>query len=116
VTGIDVGDAKKAKAAAASNGVNVAAMIREMELLRDVAEKAIRLRAVGRACDKIDEALDELWRNNPEMTKSATQAMMARQAFETAMSDFDQAVVRAVEAGMTWAPIPPRGPRDRASS
>jgi hypothetical protein len=100
---IEVGNAKRAAKNAPKNDVNVAAMIREMEVLRDVVTKAVRLRGIGKAVDKIDDGLNELWRNNPSMSRSATLGVMAHQAFETAMKDFDESIVKAVESGFAWA-------------
>ncbi len=81
-----------------------AAIIRENELLRDVASKAIRLRHVGRLCEDIEAAYDELRSNSDgHLGRSATMQLMREQAFATARDDFDQAVLRAAEAGMNWA-------------
>ena len=81
----------------------VAALLRENQMLRDVAEKAIRLRRIGMQTDELDDVMQRFYDDNPHITRSATQAMMLEQAFKTAMSDFDQAVLTAAESGMDWA-------------
>ncbi|HVR57589.1 MAG TPA: hypothetical protein VMT72_12265, partial [Pseudolabrys sp.] len=79
-----------------------AALLRENELLRSVAAKAIRLRRIGMQCEECSEALERLWKDNPEMTRSGTQGLMLDQAFKTAMDAFDLAVLRAADEGMDW--------------
>lgn len=81
----------------------LAALLRENRLLRSVAEKAIRLRRVGISCEQCEEALADLYENKPDITRSATQALMLEQAFQTALSAFDTAVMEAADAGMDWA-------------
>lgn len=81
----------------------LAALLRENQLLRAVAAKAIRLRRIGMQCEDCEKALDELWRDNPDMPRSGTQGLMLEQAFKTAMNDFDLAVLRAADEGMDWA-------------
>lgn len=82
----------------------IAAILRENEFLRDVAEKAIRLRRIGMALDDLEEAQDKLIREtNGTMSRSGTGRMMYESAFKTAMDDFDQAILRAAEARMEWA-------------
>lgn len=82
----------------------VAAILRENEFLRDVAAKAIKLRRIGMALDTIQEAQEQLAREtNGVISKSGTARMMYESAFATALSDFDQAVLRAAEARMEWA-------------
>ena len=84
-------------------GKPIAAVLRENELLRSVAAKAIRLRRIGMQCDQCTNALEELWRENPDMSRSGTQEIMMEQAFQTAMDAFDLAVLRAADEGMDWA-------------
>lgn len=107
-----IGNPEKAVAAQAQNGVNVAAMIREMELLRKVADTAVELRAAGRACDKIIEGMDEM---NAQAvhghTRCATPAVWANERFQTQMQKFDDAVAEAAKAGFTWAQTSVLGPR-----
>lgn len=82
----------------------VAAILRENEFLRDVAEKAIRLRRIGMFLDELDEVQDKLIKEtNGVISRSATGRMMAESAFKTALDDFDHAVLRATEAHMEWA-------------
>lgn len=81
-----------------------AAIVRENELLQDVASKSIRLRHIGRLCEHIEAAYDELRSNSDgHLGRSATMQLMHEQAFKTAMDDFDQAVLNAAKAGMNWA-------------
>lgn len=82
----------------------VAAILRENEFLRDVASKAIKLRRIGMALDAIQEAQEQLVKEtNGMISRSGTSRMMYESAFATAISDFDQAVLRAAEARMEWA-------------
>lgn len=81
----------------------IASLLRENELLRSVAAKAIRLRRIGMAADECDETLKQLWEDHPEMSRSGTQRIMMEQAFKTAMDAFDLAVLRAADEGMDWA-------------
>ncbi|MCZ4089368.1 hypothetical protein [Sinorhizobium psoraleae] len=82
----------------------VAALIRENQFLRDVAEKAIRLRRVGMLLDELDDVQDRLSKETGGvMSRSGTGRMMAEISFKTALDDFDQAVLRATEARMDWA-------------
>lgn len=82
----------------------VAAILRENEFLRNVAEKAIRLRRIGMFLDELDEVQEKLIKEtNGVISRSATGRMMAETAFKTAMDDFDHAVLRAAEAHMDWA-------------
>ncbi|SFG87761.1 hypothetical protein [Ensifer sp. OV372] len=82
----------------------VAALLRENQFLRDVAEKAIRLRRVGMILDDLDEVQERLIKETGGvMSRSGTSRMMAEIAFKTALDDFDQAVLRATEAHMEWA-------------
>lgn len=81
----------------------LAAVLRENELLRSVAAKAIRLRRIGMTADECDKSLGELWDENPDMPRSGTQRIMMDQAFKTAMDAFDLAVLRAADEGMDWA-------------
>ncbi|MCZ7856052.1 hypothetical protein O9X81_05450 [Agrobacterium salinitolerans] len=82
----------------------VAAIIRENEFLRDVAEKAIKLRRLGMALDDFEEAHEALIKETcGVMSRSGTARMMYESAFKTAMDDFDHAVLKAAEAHMDWA-------------
>lgn len=82
----------------------VAAIIRENQFLRDVAEKAIRLRRIGMLLDDLEEAQDRLVKETGGvMSRSGTPRIMAEVSFKTALEDFDQAVLRATEAHMDWA-------------
>lgn len=87
----------------AKNSINVAALLRENEVLRALASAAIKLRNLGRLCDDQEATLEEYWTNNPQVTRSATQIMMLRQAFETQMEAFDAEIVKASLTGMDWA-------------
>jgi hypothetical protein len=80
-----------------------AALLRENELLRSVAAKAIRLRRIGMHCDELDTTLTKLWEETPDIPRSGTQQIMMDQAFKTAMDAFDLAVLRAADEGMDWA-------------
>ena len=82
---------------------NTASLTRENQILRDIVDKAIRLRRIGRAADTVQEGLEEMWAANPAMTKSWTPIRMTVEAFETAMRDFDEAVMKAAEIGFDWA-------------
>lgn len=82
----------------------LAAYIRENEFLRDVASKAIKLRSIGRSLDAIEEGWEQLIKEtNGTISRSGTARMMYESAFQTAMDDFDQAVLRSAEAKMEWA-------------
>jgi hypothetical protein len=81
---------------------NIAAIIRENEILRKVAAAAIRLREIGKACDRYDESLKTLWDESTEMPRSLTATIMFQQAFEVAMRHFDEAVLDAAAAGFDW--------------
>lgn len=86
-----------------SSAKPLAAVLRENELLRAVAAKAIRLRRVGMRCEECEDAMLELAEKRPDITRSGTQRLMLEQAFKTAMDDFDLAVLRAADEGMDWA-------------
>ena len=96
-----------------------AALIRENEHLRAVASAAIRLRRVGQLSDRLEEAMKELFAENPSMSRSGTMAYMYAQAFDTAMKAFDDAVLAAALVGMDWAQdhkievVPVPGRRDK---
>jgi len=82
----------------------VAALIRENQFLRDVAEKAIRLRRIGMMLDELEDVQERLVKETGGvMSRSGTGRMMAEISFKTALDDFDQAVLRATEARMDWA-------------
>lgn len=108
-----IGNPEKAKAATEQNAVNVAALLRENEYLRKVADAAVELRAAGRACDLIEEGMDDL--NAVAalngQTRCATPQLWARERFNTQMQKFDDAVAEAAKAGMGWATAPQLGPR-----
>lgn len=76
---------------------NVARLARENAALRDVAAKAARLRRLGRACDQIEDGMEKMWREAPELTRSATGMLMAATAYETALLDFDRSLASCAE-------------------
>ena len=80
-----------------------AALIRENELLRKVAEAAMRVRRIGQQADQYEINKEELYRKDPQMPKSGTGSLMFAQAYETALKHFDEAVLEAAAAGMDWA-------------
>lgn len=81
---------------------NVAKLIRENELLREVCAMAIRLRRIGQKADEYEEAKAALYAESPHISRSATGAIMYAQAYETALSAFDAAVMKAAAAGFDW--------------
>ncbi len=76
---------------------NVARLLRENAVLRAVAASAARLRRIGEAADQIEEGAATIWRENPDMTRSATGMIMAQQAYNTALTDFDRALLNAAD-------------------
>lgn len=88
----------------------VARLQRENEFLRDIAAKAVRLRNLGRQCDKINDVMEEYWAQNPEATRCGTPALMLEEAFATAMQEFDKSVLAAVEADIHF-PVSTGTPR-----
>lgn len=109
---VQVGNPGKAKVAQSQNAVNVAALIRENEYLRKVANAAVELRAAGRACDKIEEGMDELNARAAVHghTQCASPQLWARERFDTQMQRFDVAVAEASKAGFGWASLSKLGP------
>lgn len=82
----------------------LAAVLRENKFLREVAEKAIRVRRIGMYLDKIDDITDELVKEtHGTISRSGTPRMWAESAFTTAMDEFDKEVLAAFEAKMEWA-------------
>jgi hypothetical protein len=79
-----------------------AALLRENAILMKVASAAIKLRRIGQLADQHAENLEKLFEERPDMTRSGTASIMYAQAFETAMADFDQAVLDAASSGMDW--------------
>ena len=80
----------------------LARILREKEFAEDVARKAIALRRIGKACDEHEESLRKLWDENPEMPRSLTFSVQFDQAFKEAMAAFDDAVQRAMDAGIDF--------------
>ena len=82
----------------------LAAILRENEFLRDVAEKAIRLRRIGMYLDEMGEITERLVKEtNGTISRSGTPRIWAEASFKTAMDEFDKAVLAAFEAKMEWA-------------
>lgn len=77
--------------------LNVARLARENAALRNVAVKAARLRRLGRACDQIEDGMEKVWRESPELTRSATGLLMAATAYETALIDFDNSLASCAQ-------------------
>lgn len=82
----------------------LAAILRENQFLRDVAEKAIRLRRIGMMLDELDDVQERLSKEtNGTISRSGTPRIWAEASFKTALDDFDHAVLAAFEAKMDWA-------------
>lgn len=69
---------------------NVARLVRENEALRKVAFAAARLRRIAIAAEQVEEGIEAVWRENPDMTRSATGLIMAQQAYGDALKAFDK--------------------------
>lgn len=80
-----------------TDSINVARLIRENEALRKVAGAAARLRRIGIAADAVEEGIEAVWAENPEMTRSATGLIMARQAYGEALKAFDAELLAAAD-------------------
>lgn len=80
-----------------SGSINVARLQRENEALRRVAFAGARLRRLGLAVDQIEDGMQAVWRETPDMTRSATGMMMAASAYSTALATFDQALLDAAD-------------------
>lgn len=76
---------------------NVARLLRENAALRKVAATAARVRRVGMAADQIEESSEAIWRENPDMSRSGTGIVMARMAYDTAIKEFDAALLEAAD-------------------
>lgn len=79
------------------SGPNVARLVRENETLRRVAVSAARLRRIGMATDMVEEGIETVWAENPDMTRSATGLIMARQAYGDALKAFDAELLNAAD-------------------
>lgn len=79
----------------------VATIIREHGLLRDIAIAAIRLRNIGKALDSFEETQNALVKEyQGTISRSLTPALMYQQAYDTALSAFDKAVMDAAAANL----------------
>lgn len=81
---------------------HMARLIRENEMLRDVCAAAMRLRRIGQLADRYQENLEDLYRENPTMPRSATGSIMYAQAYETALKHFDDLAMKAAASGFDW--------------
>lgn len=79
------------------SALNVARLVRENEVLRRVAFAAARLRRIGLAADQVEEGIEAVWKENPDMTRSATGLIMARQAYGDALKAFDKELLDAAD-------------------
>lgn len=78
-------------------GELVARLERENVVLRRVAVAAARARRIGLALDDLESGAEKLYRENPDMTRSATGLVMAASAYNTAMDQFDKALLEAAD-------------------
>ncbi len=78
-------------------GKPLARLQRENKALLKVAYAAARLRRIGRACENVEESDAAFRKANPDASRSATAAVMCEVAFQTAMQEFDQAMMEAAE-------------------
>lgn len=83
----------------------LARLIRENEALMKVAFTAARLRRLGRATEAVEEATVEFRRANPGASRSATVSIMVEEAFQTAMKEFDLAIMEAAEIFKSTEPF-----------
>lgn len=83
----------------------IARILREAKFYQDIADKAVRLRQIGRLSEDVEETLQDLYEKRPDMPRSFTSRLMIEQAFKTAMDDFDRAVQDAALAGVSFDTI-----------
>lgn len=76
---------------------NVARLVRENAMLRRVAVEAARVRRMGLAMDGLEENMEKVWREDPEMTRSATGMLMAGASYQAALNRFDTALLECGE-------------------
>ena len=80
----------------------LSAYMRENKLLRDIAEAAIKCRGMWHQIDQAETALEKLYEERPDMTRSATMQIMLHQALRKYEQQLENAIASAAAAGLQW--------------